>query len=186
MKRIVVVALVAILSLVSLSAMDMSIGLGGLVGADNGEVSGTAIGGSVDVDLDLYKGLGVRIGSQIITSKIKGGDGLTLSNAFSVNIPVMAWYAHDFGFISLGGGLGLGCNVGSGLKFLLSGGLELSYSLSDAFSLYLGVNGNLDAFPTLTEKKNGSDSTYKFVKSDFSKNSVYGSFGLRYHIETAN
>ncbi len=124
----------------------------------------------------------MQIGSDIITSKLRKTDGLTVTNDFNVNIPVMAWYNHDFNSFGLGGGLGLGCNLSSIVKFTLSGGLEARYNINDQFSLFIGVNGNLDLFPTLTKETDGSQSTYKFIKSDFSKNSIYGSLGLMYRI----
>ncbi len=183
MKRVIAVALVAVLSLAFLSAMDMSIGIGLLLGGDKSGVSGTAAGGTVDVTLDLYKGLGIRTGSEIITSKISFGDGLTVREDMSITIPVMAWYDHEFGLIGIGGGLGLGCNIGSIFKFVLSAGLELKCRLSDTFSLFAGVNGSLDALPALVKTDDGSSSTYRFVKSDFSRGSIYGSFGLRYRLD---
>ena len=182
MKKVIALVSVALFLLGSASAMDMSIGLGGLVGADNSGINGVAVGGKVDINLDLYKGFGVQIGSDIITSKLTVSDGLTVTNDFNVNIPVMAWYNHDFNRLGLGGGLGIGCNISSIVKFTLSGGLEVRYNINDQFSLFMGVNGNMDLFPTLTKETDGSQSTYKFVKSDFSKNSIYGSLGLMYKI----
>lgn len=124
----------------------------------------------------------MQIGSDIITSKLTRTDGLTFTNDFNVNIPVMVWYNHDFNRLGFGGGLGLGCNISSNVKFTLSGGLEARYNFNEQFSLFVGVSGNLDLFPTLTKETDGSQSTYKFVKSDFSKNSIYGTLGLKYNI----
>jgi len=182
MKKVIVLVSVALLVVGSVFAMDMSIALKGLSGVNNSEVKGTAIGGAVDINLDLYKGFGVKVEGNIITSKLSGGNGLIVADDFNVNIPVMVWYNHDFNHFGLGGGLGLGCNINSGVKFTLAGGLEARYNINEQFALLIGVDGNLDVLPTLTKENNGSQSTYKFVKSDFSKNSIYGSIGLRYNI----
>lgn len=186
MKKVIVMALAMVLLVGTVSAMDMTIGLGGLVGGNNSGVSGVAVGGGVDINLNLYKGFGIEIDTDIVTSKLSSGDGLDVTGDFSVNIPVMAWYNHDLGRIGFGGGLGLGCNISSGVKFTLAGGLEARYNINDQFSIFVGVNGNLDVFPALTKVEKGGTSTYKFVKSDFSKNSLYGRVGVKYNIALNN
>ena len=182
MKKVIALVSVALLIVGSAFAMDMSIGLKGLSGVDNSDVKGAAVGGGVDINLDLYKGFGIQIEADIITTKLSGGNGLTATENFNVNIPVMAWYNHDFNHFGIGGGLGLGCNISSGVKFTLTGGLEVRYNINEDFALFIGVNGNLDIFPTLAKETSGNQSTYKFVRSDYSKNNIYGSIGLRYNI----
>lgn len=183
MKKIIAVTAVAVLVMGSVFAMDMSIGLNGLAGADNSGVDGVAVGGGLDITIDLYKGLGFRIGSSIITSKLAGGDGLSVTSDLNVIVPALVWYNYNSGLFGFGGGLGLGCSIGNGVKLTLTGGLETRYNISGVFSIFLGVNGNLDVLPTLTKAENGNTSTYKFVKSDFSRNSIYAVLGARYRID---
>ena len=186
MKKVIALTAIAVLLVGSVFAMDMSIGVKGIIGTNNSGINGTAIGGGVDITLDLYNGWGFRTGSDIITSKISKDDGLTFTKDFNVNIPVMAWYDYNSKRFGIGGGLGLGCNIGSSVKFTLTAGLETRYNINEQFSLFLGVNGNLDVFPTLTREDKGDSSSYKFVKSDFSKNNIYGSIGVRYNIDLSN
>ncbi len=186
MKKVIVLTFALVLLIGTVSAMDMSIGLGGLVGVNNSGVKGVAVGGGVDINLNLYKGFGIEIDTDIVTSKLSSGDGLNVEGDFSVNIPVMAWYNHDFNRLGFGGGLGLGCNISSGVKFTLAGGLEARYNINDQFSIFIGVNGALDVLPTLTKVESGNTSTYKFVKTDFSKNSLYGRVGVKYNIALNN
>lgn len=186
MKKVIALTAIAVLLVGSVFAMDMSIGIKGIIGTNNSGINGTAIGGGVDITLDLYNGWGFRTGSDIITSKVSKDDGLTFTKDFNVNIPVMAWYDYNSKRFGIGGGLGLGCNISSSVKFTLAAGLETRYNINEQFSLVLGVNGNLDVFPTLTKEDKGDSSTYKLVKSDFSKNNIYGSIGVRYNLDLNN
>lgn len=92
MKKVIALISIALLVAGSAFAMDMSIA-----------IKGTAVGGALDIIMDLYKGFGVQNESDIITSKLSWGDGLIITNDFNVNIPVMAWYNHDFNRLGLGG-----------------------------------------------------------------------------------
>jgi hypothetical protein len=47
-------------------------------------------------------------------------------------------------------------------------------------AIVAGITGNLDCFPTLTKTEKENSTTYKFVESDFSRNSFYGSIGIEY------
>jgi len=183
MKKLIVLVASILMVAGSSFAMDMNIGLKGLVGADNSGVSGTVIGGGVDLNIDLYKGLGLMFGSNISTAKIATTDeGLSVTNDLCINIPVMAWYNLDFSHFGLGAGAGLDCSVTSNFKMALAAALNLKWHINNQFSLVLGANGVLDCLPTLAKKQNESSSTYNFVSSDFSHNALNCTLGLEYKL----
>lgn len=194
MKKIISVFAVAAVLVSSTFAFDMNIGLKGLMGADNSGTDGVLAGGGVDLNLDLYKGLGVQIESNIITTALSSGDGLNCENHFTVNIPVMGYYNFRYKMFGLGAGAGINCSIsdtvtqpdGSNIKFGLASGLNAKIYLNDNFAIVLGATGTLDCLPTLVKSSSGSSTNYKFEKSDFSRNSIYGSLGLMYRLPVGN
>ena len=190
MKKILALALTALVAVSSTFALDMSIGLKGIVGGDNSSPKGTDLGGGIDINLNIWKGLGVQIESNIITSKITGtgSEGLTLQDNLNVNIPVIAWYNMDFTHFGFGTGLGVNCSLAgkhtevqsSAFKMGLAAGANVRWHITPNVALVLGATGSLDCFPTLTKTQNGTSSTYKFIQSDYTRNSIYESLGVQY------
>lgn len=81
MKKFISILVIAIFTIASSFAFDMSIGLKGTLGADNSEIIGCAFGGGLDINLDLLKGFGVQIESNIATSTITSTDnGITIED----------------------------------------------------------------------------------------------------------
>lgn len=188
MKKFILGAAVAAIMASSAFAFDMNVGLKGLIGADSSGTKGVLTGGGVDLNLDLYKGLGVQIESNIIVSALSAGDGLNIENHFTTNIPVMGYYNFRYNRIGFGGGAGINCSItdsvsqpgASNVKPGLAGGLNAKFFFTDNVALVLGVTGTLDCLPTLVKNTAGESTNYKFVKSDFSRNSIYGSLGVMY------
>lgn len=188
MKKIISVMAVSAVLVSSLFAFDLSVGLKGLAGIDNSGVDGVLAGGGVDLNMNMYNGLGIQIESNIITSALTTGDGLNCEDHFTVNIPVMGYYNYRFNKVSIGAGAGLGCTIsdsvakagGTDLKMGLVGGINAKYFVTDDVAIVIGATGMLDSFPTLVRTTSGNSTNYKFVSSDFSRNSVYGSIGVMY------
>ena len=88
-------------------AMELSVGLKGNIGGDATPVDGAALGGGVYVNLDLINGFGIQFEGDITACKIKNDDGLVVANSALINLPVMAWYNHNFKQFAIGGGAGL-------------------------------------------------------------------------------
>ena len=88
MKKIISILFIAIFAIGSSFAFDMTVGLKGLAGSEYSGIDGCAIGGGFDVNLDLYKGFGLQIESNIATSTITSvEDGITFeNNMFSISI----------------------------------------------------------------------------------------------------
>ncbi len=186
-RKITTILVCGLLGLNSVFALDMTVGLKGIVGNENTDSKGASFGGGVDLNLDLYKGFGLEIESNIITSKMYCDEGLVVTDNFQVNIPVMAWYNAKFNRFGLGGGFGLNCNIASqsedaAFKMGLAAGLQTNFFVNDSFAIVLGATGALDCFPTLTKSANGNSSVYNFKASDFSRNSLYGTLGVQYKI----
>ena len=168
MKKFISILVIAIFTIASSFAFDMSIGLKGTLGADNSEIIGCAFGGGLDINLDLLKGFGVQIESNIATSTITSKDnGITVEDNLLVQLPVMAWYNARFNWFGFGLGAGMSCVI------------------SENFAISFGASGNLDCFPTLVKTTNGNSKNYKFEKTDFSRNAIYGSIGVEYKIPLA-
>lgn len=190
MKKLVLVLVSAVSVAASASAFGMSVGVKGILGADNSSVSGVAFGGGLDINLDLAKGFGVQIEGNIAPCKTtSSGDGLTVADSMMIQIPVMAWYNLRLARFGLGLGLGASCTISDkhqedafGTKMGLAAGARMRFFVTDSFALSVGVTGNLDCLPTLTRTTDGDSSTYRLVKSDFSRNAVYGSLGVEYKI----
>ena len=81
-KKIISVLLMGTLLVGSLFAMDLSIGLKGIVGTDKAEVKGTDLGGGFDINLTKENGFGIQIESNIVPSKITSTtDGMTFTDS---------------------------------------------------------------------------------------------------------
>ena len=188
MKKLITVLMMGALLASSVFAMDLSVGLKGIVGNDNSTVKGATIGGGFDINLDIKNGFGLEIQSNIVPSKLAStNDGLTFVNHMSVNIPVMAWYNAKFSWFGLGLGAGISCTMSenhpvnaSNTKMGLAAGQQTKIFVTKDIVIVGGFTGNLDCFPTLTKTEKENSTTYKFVKSDFSRNSFYGSIGIEY------
>lgn len=188
MKKLITVLMMVALLASSVFAMDLSVGLKGIVGNDNSTVKGATIGGGFDINLDIKNGFGLEIQSNIVPSKLTStNDGLTFVNHMSVNIPVMAWYNAKFSWFGLGLGAGISCTMSenhpvnaSNTKMGLAAGLQTKIFVTKDIAIVAGITGNLDCFPTLTKTEKENSTTYKFVESDFSRNSFYGSIGIEY------
>ena len=188
MKKLITVLMMVALLTSSVFAMDLSVGLKGIVGNDNSTVKGATIGGGFDINLDIKNGFGLEIQSNIVPSKLTStDDGLTFVNHMSVNIPVMAWYNAKFSWFGLGLGAGISCTMSenhpvnaSNTKMGLAAGLQTKIFVTKDIAIVAGITGTLDCFPTLTKTEKENSTTYKFVKSDFSRNSFYGSIGIEY------
>ena len=188
MKKLLSILMMGTLVIGSIFAMDLSIGLKGVVGGDNSVVDGVSIGGGFDINLDIKNGFGLQIESNIVPSKITStDDGVTFTNNMAVNIPVMAWYNARFSWFGLGLGAGISCTMSenhpenaSNTKIGLAAGIKTKIYVIDNLAIVLGVSGNLDCFPTLTKTTKDDSSTLKFIKSDFSRNAIYASLGVEY------
>ena len=188
MKKLVTVLLMVALFAGSVFAMDLGVRLKGIVGVDNSSVEGANIGGGFDINLDIKNGFGLMIESNITPSTlVSTEDGVTLTNNMMVNIPVMAWYNARFSWFGIGLGAGINCTMSeqfpenaSNTKIGLSAGLKSKIYVAENVAIVTGITGNLDCFPTLTKSTNGDSTTYKLVKSDYSRNGFYGSLGVEY------
>ncbi|MBE6351085.1 MAG: hypothetical protein E7062_10130 [Spirochaetaceae bacterium] len=188
MKKIISVLLMGTFLAGSLFAMDLSIGLKGIVGTDKAELKGTDLGGGFDINLAKENGFGIQIESNIVPSKITSTtDGMTFTDSLLVNIPVMAWYNAQFGWFNLGLGCGISCTLSethpentSNAKIGLTAGLKTKFFLTDTIALVAGVTGNLDCLPNLVKTTKDNSSTYQFEASDFSRNALFGSLGVEY------
>ena len=188
MKKLIAVLMMGALLEGSVFALDLSVGLKGIVGNDNSSVKGATIGGGCDINLDMKNGFGLEVQSNITPSKLTStDDGMTFVNHMTVNIPVMAWYNARFSWFGLGLGAGISCTMSenhpaeaSNTKIGLAAGLKTKIFVTDNIAIVAGITGNLDCLPTLTKKEENDSRTYKFVKSDFSRNGFFGSLGVEY------
>ena len=86
MKKIISIFAVAILALSSTFAFDITLGLKGIIGADNSDISGVALGGGFDINFDLINGFGIQVESNIAPSTITStDDGVTFVNNMNVS-----------------------------------------------------------------------------------------------------
>lgn len=188
MKKLIAVLMMGALLAGSVFALDLSVGLKGIVGNDNSNIKGATIGGGFDINLDMKNGFGLEVQSNIVPSKLTStDDGMTFANLMTVNIPVMAWYNARFSWFGLGFGAGISCTMSenhpaeaSNTKMGLAAGLKTKVFVTDNVAIVAGITGNLDCLPTLTKKDNDGSKTFKFVKSDFSRNGFFGSLGVEY------
>ena len=188
MKKLIAVLMMGALLAGSVFALDLSVGLKGIVGNDNSNIKGATIGGGFDINLDMKNGFGLEVQSNIVPSKLTStDDGMTFANHMTVNIPVMAWYNARFSWFGLGFGAGISCTMSenhpveaSKKKMGLVAGLKTKVFVTDNVAIVAGITGNLDCLPTLTKKDNDGSKTFKFVKSDFSRNGFFGSLGVEY------
>ena len=188
MKKLIAVLMMGALLAGSVFALDLSVGLKGIVGNDNSNIKGATIGGGFDINLDMKNGFGLEVQSNIVPSKLTStDDGMTFANHMTVNIPVMAWYNARFSWFGLGFGAGISCTMSenhpveaSNTKMGLAAGLKTKVFVTDNVVIVAGITGNLDCLPTLTKKDNDGSKTFKFVKSDFSRNGFFGSLGVEY------
>ena len=188
MKKLIAVLMMGALLAGSVFALDLSVGLKGIVGNDNSNIKGATIGGGFDINLDMKNGFGLEVQSNIVPSKLTStDDGMTFANHMTVNIPVMAWYNARFSWFGLGFGAGISCTMSenhpveaSNTKMGLVAGLKTKVFVTDNVAIVAGITGNLDCLPTLTKKDNDGSKTFKFVKSDFSRNGFFGSLGVEY------
>ena len=188
MKKLIAVLMMGALLAGSVFALDLSVGLKGIVGNDNSSVKGATIGGGFDINLDMKNGFGLEIQSNIVPSKLTStDDGMTFVNHMTVNIPVMTWYNVKFSWFGLGLGAGISCTMSenhpadaSNTKIGLAAGLKTKIFVTDNVAIVAGITGNLDCLPTLTKTETDGARTYKFVKSDFSRNGFFGSLGVEY------
>ena len=140
--------------------------------------------------LDIKNGFGIQVESNIVPSVISSKtEGITFTDKILVNIPAMAWYNARFSWFGLGLGAGFSCTMSenhpenvSNTKLGLAAGVKTKFFVNDNISIVAGVTGNLDCFPNLQITSNGDSTTYKFIKSDFSRNSIFASIGLEYRI----
>ena len=188
MKKLIAVLMMGALLAGSVFALDLSVGLKGIVGNDNSNMKGATIGGGFDINLDMKNGFGLEVQSNIVPSKLTStDDGMTFANHMTVNIPVMAWYNARFSWFGLGFGAGISCTMSenhpteaSNTKMGLAAGLKTKVFVTDNVAIVAGITGNLDCLPTLTKKEHDGAKTFKFVKSDFSRNGFFGSLGVEY------
>ena len=188
MKKLIAVLMMGALLAGSVFALDLSVGLKGIVGNDNSNIKGATIGGGFDINLDMKNGFGLEVQSNIVPSKLTStDDGMTFANHMTVNIPVMAWYNARFSWFGLGFGAGISCTMSenhpveaSNTKMGLAAGLKTKVFVTENVAIVAGITGNLDCLPTLTKKDNDGSKTFKFVKSDFSRNGFFGSLGVEY------
>lgn len=188
MKKLIAVLMMGALLAGSVFALDLSVGLKGIVGNDNSNIKGATIGGGFDINLDMKNGFGLEVQSNIVPSKLTStDDGMTFVNHMTVNIPVMAWYNARFSWFGLGFGAGISCTMSenhpveaSNTKMGLAAGLKTKVFVTDNVAIVAGITGNLDCLPTLTKKEHDGAKTFKFVKSDFSRNGFFGSLGVEY------
>ena len=190
MKKIISILFIAIFAIGSSFAFDMTIGLKGLAGSENSGIDGCSIGGGFDVNLDLYKGFGLQIESNIATNTITSVEGgVTFENNMVVQIPVMAWYNAKFNWLGFGLGAGLSCAISennpensSNMKLGLAAGAKIKFFVAENIVICLGTSGNLDCFPTLVKTTNGNSNKFNLEKTDLSRNAIYFSIGVEYKI----
>ena len=188
MKKIISVLAMGALLAGSVFAFDLTVGLKGIAGADNSGVNGASVGGGLDLNLDLINGFGIQIESNIIPTKLTGENGgMTFTDSMMVSIPAMAWYNARFSWFGIGVGAGLSCTISenhpenvSNTKLGLAAGLKAKIFVTDNIAIVAGVTGNLDCLPDLVKTSNENSSTYNFVTSSFSGNSILGSLGVEY------
>ena len=188
MKKIISVLAMGALLAGSVFAFDLTVGLKGIAGADNSGVNGASLGGGLDLNLDLINGFGIQIESNIIPTKLTGENGgMTFTDSMMVSIPAMAWYNARFSWFGIGVGAGLSCTISenhpenvSNTKLGLAAGLKAKIFVTDNIAIVAGVTGNLDCLPDLVKTSNENSSTYNFVTSSFSRNSILGSLGVEY------
>lgn len=188
MKKIISVLTMGALLAGSVFAFDLTVGLKGIAGADNSGVNGASVGGGLDLNLDLINGFGIQIESNIIPTKLTGENGgMTFTDSMMVSIPAMAWYNARFSWFGIGVGAGLSCTISenhpenvSNTKLGLAAGLKAKIFVTDNIAIVAGVTGNLDCLPDLVKTSNENSSTYNFVTSSFSRNSILGSLGVEY------
>lgn len=188
MKKIISVLAMGALLAGSVFAFDLTVGLKGIAGADNSGVNGASVGGGLDLNLDLINGFGIQIESNIIPTKLTGENGgMTFTDSMMVSIPAMAWYNARFSWFGIGVGAGLSCTISenhpenvSNTKLGLAAGLKAKIFVTDNIAIVAGVTGNLDCLPDLVKTSNKNSSTYNFITSSFSRNSILGSLGVEY------
>ena len=188
MKKIISVLAMGALLASSVFAFDLTVGLKGIAGADNSGVNGASVGGGLDLNLNLINGFGIQIESNIIPTKLTAENGgMTFTDSMMVSIPAMAWYNARFSWFGFGVGAGLSCTISenhpenvSNTKLGLAAGLKAKIFVTDNIAIVAGVTGNLDCLPDLVKTFNENSSTYNFVTSSFSRNSILGSLGVEY------
>lgn len=188
MKKIISVLAMGALLASSVFAFDLTVGLKGIAGADNSGVKGASVGGGLDLNLNLINGFGIQIESNIIPTKLTAENGgMTFTDSMMVSIPAMAWYNARFSWFGFGVGAGLSCTISenhpenvSNTKLGLAAGLKAKIFVTDNIAIVAGVTGNLDCLPDLVKTSNENSSTYNFVTSSFSRNSILGSLGVEY------
>ena len=188
MKKIISLLAMGALLAGSVFAFDLTVGLKGIAGADNSGVNGASVGGGLDLNLDLINGFGIQIESNIIPTKLTGENGgMTFTDSMMISIPAMAWYNARFSWFGIGVGAGLSCTISenhpenvSNTKLGLAAGLKAKIFVTDNIAIVAGVTGNLDCLPDLVKTSNKNSSTYNFVTSSFSRNSILGSLGVEY------
>ena len=188
MKKIISVLAMGALLASSVFAFDLTVGLKGIAGADNSGVNGASVGGGLDLNLNLINGFGIQIESNIIPTKLTAENGgMTFTDSMMVSIPAMAWYNARFSWFGFGVGAGLSCTISenhpenvSNTKLGLAAGLKAKILVTDNIAIVAGVTGNLDCLPDLVKTSNENSSTYNFVTSSFSRNSILGSLGVEY------
>lgn len=188
MKKIISVLAMGALLASSVFAFDLTVGLKGNAGADNSGVNGASVGGGLDLNLNLINGFGIQIESNIIPTKLTAENGgMTFTDSMMVSIPAMAWYNARFSWFGFGVGAGLSCTISenhpenvSNTKLGLAAGLKAKIFVTDNIAIVAGVTGNLDCLPDLVKTSNENSSTYNFVTSSFSRNSILGSLGVEY------
>ena len=188
MKKIISVLAMGALLASSVFAFDLTVGLKGIAGADNSGVNGASVGGGLDLNLNLINGFGIQIESNIIPTKLTAENGgMTFTDSMMVSIPAMAWYNARFSWFGFGVGAGLSCTISenhpenvSNTKLGLAAGLKAKIFVTDNIAIVADVTGNLDCLPDLVKTSNENSSTYNFVTSSFSRNSILGSLGVEY------
>lgn len=188
MKKIISVLAMGALLASSVFAFDLTVGLKGIAWADNSGVNGASVGGGLDLNLNLINGFGIQIESNIIPTKLTAENGgMTFTDSMMVSIPAMAWYNARFSWFGFGVGAGLSCTISenhpenvSNTKLGLAAGLKAKIFVTDNIAIVAGVTGNLDCLPDLVKTSNENSSTYNFVTSSFSRNSILGSLGVEY------
>lgn len=188
MKKFISVLAMGALLASSVFAFDLTVGLKGIARADNSGVNGASVGGGLDLNLNLINGFGIQIESNIIPTKLTAENGgMTFTDCMMVSIPAMAWYNARFSWFGFGVGAGLSCTISenhpenvSNTKLGLAAGLKAKIFVTDNIAIVAGVTGNLDCLPDLVKTSNENSSTYNFVTSSFSRNSILGSLGVEY------
>lgn len=184
MKKIVSLFIIAFISITSIFATDMNIGLKGNLGYEAGDLSGAAFGGGAYANFDFYNGFGLQVELDLTACKMKIDDGLIVSNSTALNIPVMFWYNYKLDPFSFGGGLGINTSIASSkVKMTLASSLNAKWIITENFALVTGLFGSLDMFPTIKTTKLENATKFNFVKSDFTRNAFCGFFGVEYRIK---